>query len=823
MILTSIVLAVLFGGLTFVLHVIHDAGEDAMVRAQYNDRLARGLAAHTGTVIREVDATLLRTILRLPSGWQTSRPQLQVLVRESLAVSPSLRNILIVDADGVVLTDAVGRVSPGTSFVDRGYYRAHAETEADQLYIAQPLKGRASGDIVQVLSRPIRNADGSLLGVIAAVLDPDKFSSLEDGFDLALGGRIALLGSDGVVRYINGNGDGSDDHLLGRVEGEIVPLLRSHAIERFRSGTVFDKVERDYTIYPVRDYRINLVVGIPPRSIQSIITDAAESLIFGLSLLIGLIIAMGAVFLWSLRHSEKVIAVAENRERQFSDVAHSVPGMLYQWSWTEPGRGHFTWVGEGSKGIAGLAPKQFLERQNAFRLHPDDRARWRETLRTAIATGSTWNFEGRFIIPDGSERLLHMVAGVFSEIDGVKIQNGVMLDVTDERRREMHHADTKGRLDMLLSSSRDAIITLDEDLRITHFNKGAEQLFGRPAAEMVGNTLAPLLPADFRERHDILMRRMQAGPDGSREMSSWRRVNGVRADGSVFPLLASISKTTVLGKPILSAIMRDMSEEAESERNLTALAEERKRLLRLAEQANSAKSKFLAVMSHELRTPLNAIIGFAEVMKTNVAGPISPPKYADYVNDILLSGRHLLTIINDILDLSKLQEHGGDFRFESLAPVEAAEDAVSFIKRQAEDKKLGIKVVDQSGSALVHADERALRQMLINLLGNAVKFTPAGGRVELVVRKLPEAGRMVFEVLDSGPGVNAAVLGRLGKPFTQDRDSYRAENPGTGLGLAIVVEMAAAHHGNVSFRNRPEGGFCAALELPVAQKAEQAA
>jgi PAS domain S-box-containing protein len=821
MIAAMMLLAVLFGGLTLLLHVLDEVGEDAEVRAQYNDRLARGLAAHAGTIIGEVDSTLLRTIRRLPHDWQADRARLQMLLRDGVNASPSLRNIVIADAGGVILADAQGRAQSGMSVADRDYFRVHAGARDNHLYIAQPLRSRFDDGVVQVMSRPVRDPDGNLIGAVAGLIDPARFSTLEDGFDLGLGSRIALLGQDGAIHYLNGNGN--DPSLLGRVESSLQPYLQARTIQRLRSDRLFDEVERDYAIYPLAGYGLSLVVGIPPRTMASLISQTVEGLVAGLGLLIALTVGMGLTFYWFLRRSETAIVTAERREQQFHDVARSVPGMLYQWCCTDPRHGRFTWVGDGCRDLFGLEPDVFIERQNAFRLHPDDRQRWLDSMHAAISMGSAWNFEGRFILHDGSERRLHTVAGAFVEMNGVHVQNGVALDVTEERQREMNLANTEGRLEMLLDTARDAIISLDDKLHVTHFNKGAEMLFGRSAAEMIGNTLQPLLPADFHDRHDVLMRRMLAGPDGSREMSSWRRVNGVRADGGVFPLLASISKITVLGKPMLCAIMRDMSDEAESERSLTALAEERQRLLVLAEQANAAKARFLAVMSHELRTPLNAIIGFAEVMQQKIMGPIAPPQYGEYVNDILLSGRHLLTIINDILDLTKLQEHAGDFRLEAVDPNEAIDDAITFVKARATEKKIDIAVADQTDGALLQADQRALRQMLINLLGNAVKFTLPGGRIDIVMRRQADADRLAIEVNDNGPGVSAALLARLGKPFVQDRDSYTADNPGTGLGLAIVVELAAAHHGSVSFRNRPEGGFCAALDLPVAAATARAA
>uniref|UniRef100_UPI00311E3DA0 sensor histidine kinase n=1 Tax=Ferrovibrio sp. TaxID=1917215 RepID=UPI00311E3DA0 len=338
----------------------------------------------------------------------------------------------------------------------------------------------------------------------------------------------------------------------------------------------------------------------------------------------------------------------------------------------------------------------------------------------------------------------------------------------------------------------------------------------RAAAALAGGSLAQLVRAEQRPGLDAAIRGLLAGPDGSCEIGSWREVRGLRADGTSFPLLASVSKTTVLGQPMLCAIMRDMTDIADREQRLTELASERERLLRLSEQASRAKSKFLAVMSHELRTPLNAIIGFSEAMATGALGPAGSPQHREYTTDILKSGRHLLAIINDILDLTRIQERGVSMQVEPIAPALAFEDAWLFVKGRATDKGLAVSLQDDTAGATVLCDERALRQMLINLLGNAVKFTPAGGRITVTLQVPPDTGTMTIEIADTGPGVSPAVLQHLGQPFVQDRDSYQADNPGTGLGLAIVAETAAAMQGRVSFRNRPEGGFCACLALPAA-------
>jgi PAS domain S-box-containing protein len=561
-ILSLLALALVCGGITLALHVLYDAGEQAEVRAQYNDRLARGLAAHAGASIAEVDNILLRIIATLPQDWHTEPSVTRAILRNQTTMLPTLRNLVVIASDGAVLTDASGRSEPDMTVRDRPYFRVHADTPTLSLFIAPRLNSRFSDGPVQVMSRPVRNADGALLGVVAAVVDVSHFAALEDSFDLQAGSRMALMGSDGSIRHVD---TGAAD-LLGRIEATAVPILGKPGTQRFRSAALFDGVLRDYSTYPLQRYDLTLVVGIPPRSWQDVMSEGFVGLAPGLAAMVTVTIVLGLIFSWYLHRSRSAIITAEARERQFRDVAHAVPGTLYQWRRIGPGRGVFTWVSPNSVITLGMAPEEMLRRQHAFRIHPDDYRRWYDSMEAAVAAGTSWNFEGRLILDDGTERLVHTVAGAFTDADGHLTHNGVILDVTAERHRAINMATTEGRLEMLLDAARDAIISLDSDLRVTHFNKGAELLFGRRAADMIGGTLAPLLPPDFRSGHDGLMQGMLSGPDGSREMSSWRRVHGLRADGSVFPLLASISKATVLGKPMLCAIMRDMSDEAESER-----------------------------------------------------------------------------------------------------------------------------------------------------------------------------------------------------------------------------------------------------------------
>jgi PAS domain S-box-containing protein len=367
------------------------------------------------------------------------------------------------------------------------------------------------------------------------------------------------------------------------------------------------------------------------------------------------------------------------------------------------------------------------------------------------------------------------------------------------------------RLRAVLASAHDGIITLDENMRITALNRAAEAIFGAPADALVGGPLDPLLPAAMRVRHAGLMHEMAQAPDISRAMSSWRTVKALHASGREFPAMVSISKVTVLGSPMYLAVVRDMTDILANERHLARAAREEETLRKLAEQSSAAKSKFLATMSHELRTPLNAIIGFSESIEMGIAGPADSPRHREYIKLILEAGRHLLSLINDILDLSRI--HGGA-TLRDLEPVDlraAMIEASQVLRARVEAKKIEI-VEELEEGVEFRTDPRAMMQVLINIVGNAVKFSPAGGRIALrAARK--EDGGCLLEVRDEGPGIPPDVMRRIGEPFVQVRGNLVSDNEGTGLGLAITMELLKLMGGRLTLRNVVPTGLQARIDF----------
>ena len=256
-------------------------------------------------------------------------------------------------------------------------------------------------------------------------------------------------------------------------------------------------------------------------------------------------------------------------------------------------------------------------------------------------------------------------------------------------------------------------------------------------------------------------------------------------------------------------------------RHLEATMEELVRAKSEAETANHAKSAFLANMSHELRTPLNAIIGFADLMRVMEPDALPPEKRRDYLDDIHMSGEHLLSLINDMLDLAQLERGAPTLTLEPTDLEEAFGEAVRLMRPRAEQAGLTLEIeLSDPPVGPVLADRRALKQILLNLLSNSVKFTSPGGRV-LVTASEAGPGRIALRVEDEGRGIPSARIADLGQPFAKVDGGYYAADEGAGLGLAIVSRLARAMGGRLTIESELGVGTRAGVVLPAAEGRER--
>jgi two-component system cell cycle sensor histidine kinase PleC len=259
-------------------------------------------------------------------------------------------------------------------------------------------------------------------------------------------------------------------------------------------------------------------------------------------------------------------------------------------------------------------------------------------------------------------------------------------------------------------------------------------------------------------------------------------------------------------------LMASVADLRKSQQTLADLAEKYAAEKTRAEDANQAKSKFLANMSHELRTPLNAIIGFSEIMESGMFGPLGADKYREYCHDIRGSGQYLLDVINDILDMSKIEAGRMRLDFEDVEVGNLLADALRVVSGRAEEKRL--EVTSKIAPDLhLCADRRALKQIALNLLSNAVKFTPEGGRI--TVRGRISGDTAVIAIADSGIGIAHDALKKLGRPFEQVESQLTKSYQGSGLGLAIAKSLAELHGGSMRIRSTVGIGTVVLVRLPL--------
>lgn len=359
----------------------------------------------------------------------------------------------------------------------------------------------------------------------------------------------------------------------------------------------------------------------------------------------------------------------------------------------------------------------------------------------------------------------------------------------------------------MLAIAPDAIISTDENHNIRVFNKSAERIFGYDADEVIGRSISMLIPESSRDIHKKHLESFTGRNAESRLMGERSEVRGLRKNGQAFPAAASISRLDLGDHTIFTAMLHDITLKKEQEEAIQA-AKER------AESANRAKSEFLASMSHELRTPLNAIIGFAEITVGQVLGPVGNVKYLEYAEDIHNAGTHLLGLINNILDLSKV-ESGLDELHEEALDVAGIVDAVrKFVQERADTS--GVKLVADVPDDLprLHADERKLKQILVNLLSNAVKFTPAGGSVTIGVWCRTD-GDCVFQVTDTGIGIAPDDIPKALSRFGQVDSSLSRKYEGTGLGLPLTKALVELHGGSLELRSEVDIGTTVTVRFPA--------
>ncbi len=371
-------------------------------------------------------------------------------------------------------------------------------------------------------------------------------------------------------------------------------------------------------------------------------------------------------------------------------------------------------------------------------------------------------------------------------------------------RRTLELQNSEIKTKKILETSLNGMITIDSKGSVTYLNPAAEEIFQYRAVEVIGNNVKMLMPDPYHSHHDQYLENYHQS--GVKKIIGFNReVTGRRKDGTEFPMRLAVGEMKFEGIKTFVGVIVDITARKKAEKELIASKE-------LAEEANQMKTEFLNTMSHELRTPLTVILGNISEL-TDVDDLPDLDDIADIAGDIENAGDHLLLLINDLLDLSKIEADKMKLDLQKVGTLEIVGNSVGTLNILAEKK--GIKLIDQATDFSVAADPIRLKQILMNLIGNAIKFTDQG---TITISVESAAEEVTFHVSDTGCGIEAEDQKHVFDPFRQVDSSSRRKSGGSGLGLAITKKLVELHGGKLSLKSILNQGSTFSFSLPIFQE-----
>jgi PAS domain S-box-containing protein len=439
-------------------------------------------------------------------------------------------------------------------------------------------------------------------------------------------------------------------------------------------------------------------------------------------------------------------------------------------------------------------------------VHPDDKDAFEEGLYHALSYDQTCDLTHRIVLNDGTVKFVRARAEICRNEDGKAVgMSGTIQDVTELKTTERALRASEHRLTTIIDIAPEAVVAVDKDGNVQIFNRSAEEVFGYKAEEINGQPLDVLIPSELRTAHRQHIDDFAKSGTVRRPMSVRNEVTAVRKDGSQFPAQAAVSQVAFENEPLFIAILRDVTDALRVKEELRYALEE-------VTRANKAKSQFLALMSHELRTPLNAILGFAEMLKTEAFGPIGQEKYIEYATDIVNSGEMLLGLVDDLLDLSAAEHGNRAIEREAIDLGDVIKSSLTLVRDKAVKKGVALDYSVTGEDQPVYADKQMIKQIALNILTNAIKFTQSGGYVSIECNVTDREA--VLQVSDTGIGIPKAVMSSLTEPFMQLVSNPHIADKGWGLGLAIARSLVDLHAGTLEIDSVEGKGTTVTVTIP---------
>ena len=540
------------------------------------------------------------------------------------------------------------------------------------------------------------------------------------------------------------------------------------------------------------------------------------------------LLILGFAFHWQATRAREADLIYETVRSRIDTALNR--GRCGLWDW-DLARGRIFWS-HSMYAILGLEARDDLMTfgEVSKLIHPDDINLYEVAAQLADARAKAIDHEFRMLHANGKWVWLRARCELVQQPGDLAVNLiGIAVDITEQKTLVERTAAADIRLRDAIETIPEAFVLWDHENRLVLCNSNFQKLHSLPDEAIVpGAAYEDVVAAG----HKHVIRSKLASEDptvpGARTFEAqlddghWLQISERRTkDGGYVSVGTDITPLKLHETKLVESEQRLMATVADLRRSqhkleiqaheLTDLAQKYSDEKTRAEEANQAKSKFLANMSHELRTPLNAIIGFSEIMASGMFGALGSDKYYEYCRDIHSSGEYLLDVINDVLDMSKIEAGRLKLDLEQVELARELDDALRVITTRAEAKHLTVTSEIEGGIAL-KADRRALKQIALNLLSNAVKFTPEDGRITL--RGRASRGHVVIGIQDSGIGIPQDALKKLGRPFEQVESQLTKTHHGSGLGLAIAKSLVELHGGDMRIRSKLGAGTTVVVRLP---------
>jgi two-component system cell cycle sensor histidine kinase PleC len=637
--------------------------------------------------------------------------------------------------------------------------------------------------------------------------------------------RTALLAdADGAIKA-RAPLTTSDDVSLLDVLGPQQPLTTFGASAGVLRLTLTDGTDALVTVRDLADKNAQIAFFQPVHAaLASWRRDA--SLEITLLICTGLVLALLGGGVWYLAPAE-----AARKEEKLSNPLSEALSACPVWRWNLA-RGHVHWSAAMYR-LLGRVPvdETMPYRSIAHSLHPDDDLRasvdrhLREGKREFDQTFRLRHADGRWI---GMRLRGHITRDL-------ETTEPLLTGIAAAEHQEVAPSpDANARLRDAVETISEAFVLWDNQNRLVMCNSKYQQFHGLPDAAIRPGTPYETVIASAAD--PMIRKRIKVGADGEDsctyevqlEDGRWLQINERRTrDGGYVSVGTDITALKQSQQRLADSEQQQRSSVTELRLSRRELEQQKQQLVDLAEKyaveknraeaANRAKSEFLANISHELRTPLNAVIGFSEVMEQGLFGPLGHPKYQEYARDIHESGSYLLEVINDILDMSKIEAGRMALDVEQVDVADIVEDSMKVVGQAAAERD--IKLSRHGPSKLVvAADRRALKQVFLNLLSNAVKFTRDSGSVDVHLART--RGLVRISIKDTGIGIPQADIVKLGRPFEQVENQFSKSHQGSGLGLAISCALVELHGGSLQIKSREGQGTTVTCTLPIKAAAD---